>query len=59
MLNLVGDTFGRLDVLVLNASGGLEKGKAEDYAMVLNRDAQLQTARAATKSCAAAAGSYL
>ena len=33
--------FGGLDVLVLNASGGMEGGMAADYAMALNRDAQL------------------
>ncbi|MEN9730864.1 MAG: dehydrogenase [Actinomycetota bacterium] len=33
--------FGHLDILVLNASGGMEAGKAEDYAMVLNRDSQV------------------
>lgn len=33
--------FGRLDILVLNASGGMESGMAEDYALTLNRDAQL------------------
>jgi 3-oxoacyl-[acyl-carrier protein] reductase len=33
--------LGGLDLLVLNASGGLEKGQAPDYAMRLNRDAQL------------------
>ncbi|GAB0107009.1 SDR family oxidoreductase [Nocardia sp. JMUB6875] len=32
--------FGRLDVLVLNASGGLERDAAPGYAMLLNRDAQ-------------------
>lgn len=31
---------GRLDLLVLNASGGLEKGVAEDYAMQVNLTAQ-------------------
>ncbi len=31
---------GVLDFLVLNASGGLEKGKAADYAMTLNKTAQ-------------------
>jgi NAD(P)-dependent dehydrogenase (short-subunit alcohol dehydrogenase family) len=41
--------YKRLDVLVLNASGGLEQGKTEDYAMTLNHTAQLQTAKAATK----------
>lgn len=39
--------FGQLDVLVLNASGGLEKDMAADYSMLLNRDAQVATARAA------------
>ena len=39
----IGATFGRLDVVVLNASGGLEKDKPGDYAMVLNRDAQVAT----------------
>ena len=33
--------FGGLDLLVLNASGGMETGKGEDYAMKLNRDAQV------------------
>jgi len=41
------DAFGRLDVLILNASGGLEKDVAEDYAMVLNRDSQVNLAKAA------------
>lgn len=35
-------TFGGLDVLVLNASGGLEKDKASDYAMELNLTAQVR-----------------
>lgn len=34
--------FGGLDVLVLNASGGMEAGMAEDYALQLNRDAQVR-----------------
>ena len=34
--------FGSLDVLVLNASGGMEAGMAEDYALHLNRDAQVR-----------------
>jgi NAD(P)-dependent dehydrogenase (short-subunit alcohol dehydrogenase family) len=42
MIAAVRGTFGRLDLLVLNASGGLEKDKAADYAMLLNRDAQAQ-----------------
>jgi len=39
--------FGGLDLLVLNASGGMESGMAEDYALRLNRDAQLATLDAA------------
>lgn len=38
--------FGQLDVLVLNASGGLEKDVPADYSMQLNRDAQVNTAKA-------------
>jgi len=34
--------FGGLDILVLNASGGMESGMAEDYALQLNRDAQVR-----------------
>lgn len=44
--------FGSLDVLVLNASGGMESGMGEDYALKLNRDAQvsmLKTALTAMK----------
>lgn len=40
---LVGQGFGRLDLLVLNASGGLEKDKPDSYAMLLNLTAQVQT----------------
>lgn len=39
--------FGGLDLLVLNASGGMEKGVAEDYALVLNRDSQVRALEAA------------
>lgn len=39
--------FGRVDAVVLNASGGLELGAEEGYAMRLNRDAQVALARAA------------
>lgn len=39
--------FGSLDVLVLNASGGMEAGMAEDYALRLNRDAQVTVLQAA------------
>ena len=41
------EEFGRLDVLVLNASGGLERGADPDYAMRINRDAQVNLARLA------------
>jgi len=42
MVDLVRREFGRLRVLVLNASGGLEKGKPPDYAMQLNLTAQVR-----------------
>lgn len=42
MFDEVERTFGGLDVLVLNASGGMESGMAEDYALQLNRDAQVR-----------------
>jgi len=41
MFDEVERTFGSLDILVLNASGGMESGMAEDYALRLNRDAQV------------------
>ncbi|WP_437584832.1 SDR family oxidoreductase [Paramicrobacterium sp. CJ85] len=41
MFETIKSEFGGLDILVLNASGGMESGVAEDYAMVLNRDAQV------------------
>jgi len=41
MFDEVRQAFGSLDILVLNASGGMESGMAEDYALQLNRDAQL------------------
>ena len=41
MMAQVKDAFGGIDLLVLNASGGMESGMGEDYALVLNRDAQL------------------
>ena len=34
------DEFGGVDILILNASGGMESGMGEDYALRLNRDAQ-------------------
>jgi NAD(P)-dependent dehydrogenase (short-subunit alcohol dehydrogenase family) len=42
MFSEVERTFGSLDVLVLNASGGMEAGMADDYALALNRDAQVR-----------------
>lgn len=42
MFSEVERAFGGLDVLVLNASGGMEAGMAEDYALQLNRDAQVR-----------------
>ncbi|ABY23829.1 short-chain dehydrogenase [Renibacterium salmoninarum ATCC 33209] len=42
------DNFGGLDVLVLNASGGMETNMGEDYALKLNRDAQVAMLKAAT-----------
>jgi NAD(P)-dependent dehydrogenase (short-subunit alcohol dehydrogenase family) len=42
MLNSVRTEFGRIDTLILNASGGLEKGKPADYAMQLNLTAQVR-----------------
>ena len=47
MMAQVQQTFGSLDLLVLNASGGMESGMGEDYALVLNRDAQLNVLDAA------------
>ena len=38
----VREAVGGLDLLVLNASGGMEAGMGEDYAMRLNRDAQVE-----------------
>jgi NAD(P)-dependent dehydrogenase (short-subunit alcohol dehydrogenase family) len=41
MFDAVAQAWGGLDILVLNASGGMESGMAQDYAMQLNRDAQV------------------
>jgi 3-oxoacyl-[acyl-carrier protein] reductase len=40
-------SWGRLDLLVLNASGGLEQDKGPDYAMQLNLTAQVNLVHAA------------
>lgn len=47
MFELVRKTYAKLDVLILNASGGLEKDVPADYAMRLNRDAQVEAVDAA------------
>jgi 3-oxoacyl-[acyl-carrier protein] reductase len=47
MLDDITRRFGRLDVLVLNASGGMERGADPGYAMRLNCDAQVRLARLA------------
>jgi NAD(P)-dependent dehydrogenase (short-subunit alcohol dehydrogenase family) len=41
MFSEVERRFGSLDILVLNASGGMESGMGEEYALQLNRDAQV------------------
>ncbi|MBC7518164.1 MAG: SDR family oxidoreductase [Microbacteriaceae bacterium] len=41
LFDTIASTWGALDVLVMNASGGMEAGMAPGYAMQLNRDAQL------------------
>ncbi|HXP26437.1 MAG TPA: SDR family oxidoreductase [Steroidobacteraceae bacterium] len=46
MARAIEHIFGRLDDLVLNASGGLEKGKPASYAMELNLTAQVRTLNA-------------
>lgn len=47
MFNTIESEWGGLDILVLNASGGMESGMAADYAMQLNRDAQVYLLNAA------------
>jgi len=47
MIAQIEQLFRKLDILVLNASGGMEGGMAEDYALQLNRDAQLRVLGAA------------
>jgi NAD(P)-dependent dehydrogenase (short-subunit alcohol dehydrogenase family) len=47
MFDAIAADFGGLDILVLNASGGMESGMAADYAMKLNRDAQVNLLMAA------------
>lgn len=47
MMAGVTEAWGGLDLLVLNASGGMESGMGEDYALRLNRDAQLNVLESA------------
>lgn len=47
MITKIADRFGSLDILVLNASGGMEANMGEDYALRLNRDAQLNVLESA------------
>lgn len=47
MFAAIQSELGGLDILVLNASGGMEAGMPEDYALKLNRDAQLAVLDAA------------
>ena len=41
LFETVAAEWGGLDILVMNASGGMESGMPEDYAMRLNRDSQV------------------
>ncbi|TFD57785.1 SDR family NAD(P)-dependent oxidoreductase [Cryobacterium suzukii] len=41
MFATIKSEYGGLDILVMNASGGMESGMAADYALKLNRDAQV------------------
>lgn len=50
MFDDIDEHLGGLDVLILNASGGLERHADPGYAMRLNRDAQLAVARRAVAS---------
>lgn len=47
MFAQIEEAFGGLDILVLNASGGMEAGMGADYALQLNRDAQVGVLEAA------------
>jgi len=47
LMRTIVQEWGGLDLLVLNASGGMEAGAAEDYALRLNRDAQVRVLEAA------------
>lgn len=47
LIDLVAGSFGHLDALVLNASGGLELGADAGYPMRINRDAPVRLTRSA------------
>lgn len=47
MMSAVREEFGHLDYLFLNASGGMEAGMEADYALKLNRDAQVNVLESA------------
>jgi len=47
MFDAAQQAFGGLDILVMNASGGMEAGMGDDYAMKLNRDSQVNLLKAA------------
>tara|TARA_B100000519_G_scaffold37371_4_gene27197 strand:+ start:8330 stop:9109 length:780 start_codon:yes stop_codon:yes gene_type:complete len=47
MMGTIEEAWGGLDLLVLNASGGMESGMGEDYALRLNRDAQVNVLESA------------
>ena len=47
LFSTISSELGGLDILVMNASGGMESGMAADYAMQLNRDAQVALLTAA------------
>lgn len=47
MMQQIDAAYGGLDILVLNASGGMEGGMEADYALTLNRDAQVNVLESA------------
>lgn len=47
LFSTIADRIGHLDLLVLNASGGMESNMPDDYALTLNRDAQIALVDAA------------
>ncbi|MEC3975528.1 SDR family oxidoreductase [Amycolatopsis sp. H20-H5] len=48
MFDKTADAFGKLDALILNASGGLEEGKPADYVTRLNVEGQVRAVDLAT-----------